>query len=159
MEEVSKNILAKSKDIIKQVGEYNIRFYPDNEKYRFEIEGNKGLSDWLVSTFKSKRVKERDIKYVVDAIAERLQVGNHKPKTVVQDRVTGLEVVSQMNLICQDRWGENPIFDSDVCENGFIVTLTLPNAEVFSCTAASKREARREASKSALAYLCQNEYI
>lgn len=155
MEEVSKIILVNSKEIIKQVGEYYIRFYPDNEKYRFEIVDNKSLSNWLVSTFKSKRIKERDIKYVVDAIADRLQVWNHKPKTVVQDRITGLEVVSQMNLICQDRWGENPVFDSDVCGNGFIVTLTLPNAETFSCTAASKREARREASKLALAYLCK----
>ena len=131
----------------------------NDEKYSFLIENESELTEKLLSSVKTKRVKEKDIYYAVTGIADKIkEILESQEKTVTnQTNQTNMEnPIVALSEMCQANFGEN-IETRVIGKSGedhcpvITVEITLPNGKKFTASGSNQRIAKQAAANIALA--------
>lgn len=131
-----------------------VEFYKENgdEKFRFRIVNEENLTEKLLGSCKTKRIKEKDIKYAIKGIREKLwdikAVG-------LQNKPTAQNPIVELSEKIQKIFGEN--ITSEVIEKSgpdhcpiVRVRITLPNGISATDCGSNQRIARQKAAKQLL---------
>lgn len=122
----------------------------NDKKFSFLIENEPQLTEQLLANCKSIRVKEKDIRFAVQGIFEKLE--------------NGLKIISKNNIM-------NPIIElAELCQKKFranietrvinkvgadhcpviSVEIELPNGDIFTASGNNQKEAKQKAAREAL---------
>ena len=141
-------------------GDITIVFYQKegDEKYSFFIKDNLELTQKVLASVKTKRVKAGEFRYVVEAILKLIEKGELKFTPTVQDltpkrTVINFDYMSLLNKKCQQMYGDGvtttpawtvgeshcPVVGIEVClPNGWTVMGKGPNKKVAKQIAAKE---------------------
>jgi dsRNA-specific ribonuclease len=123
---------------------------PADEKFSFLIKDNEELTEQLIANVSTKRVKEKDIKYAVKGIFEKIEQNLLVNKNQMESPIEVL------GLKCQKKWGKNIHTELISCtgpsHNPLIkVKITLPNGKIYFAEGYKNQKIlRQEAAEKAL---------
>lgn len=132
-----------------------VEFYKENgdEKFRFRIVNEEKLTEKLLDNCKTKRVKEKNIKYAIKGIREKLS--NIKKGIGLQNKLTTQNPIVELSERIQKIFGEN--ITSEVIEKSgpdhcptVKVRITLPNGISATDCGSNQRIARQKAAEQLL---------
>ena len=128
---------------------------PADEKFSFLVKDNEELTERLLNSVKTKRVKEKDIKYAVRGIFEKIEqnllLTNQKLKKMNNPIVELAEKVQKKfresmvtRVVGKEGADHNPTIT---------VEIELPDGRIYKASGINQKIAKQEAAKKALAEL------
>ncbi len=125
---------------------------PNDEKFSFLIKDNEELTDQLLNSVSTKRVKEKDIKYAVKGIFEKIEknllLTNQKSNQMTNPIVELTERVQRKfresmvtRVIGKEGADHNPTIT---------VEIELPNGKVYKASGINQKIAKQKAAEKAL---------
>ena len=124
----------------------------NDEKFSFYIENEPELTERLLANVSNKRIKEKDIKYAIKGIFEKIEnnlLTLKNMKTIEQNPIVLL------GEKCQKIFGKSMVtrvvdkVGEDHCPI-ISIEIELPNGEIFSASGINQKEAKQKAAKIAL---------
>ena len=126
-----------------------------DEKFSFLIENEPALTEQLLANVSNKRVREKDIRFAVKGIFEKIENNLLTAKNL--NEMNANPIVELAERI-QKRFGANietrviNKVGADHCPI-ISVEIELPNGAVFTASGLNQREAKQKAAREALASL------
>jgi dsRNA-specific ribonuclease len=123
----------------------------NDEKFSFLIENEPELTEQLLANVSNKRVKEKDIKFAVKGIFEKIE-NNLLIKNLNEMNTNPIVELAEK---IQKRFGANietrvtNKVGADHCPV-ISVEIELPNGEIFTASGKNKKEAKQKAAEIAL---------
>jgi len=128
---------------------------PEDEKFSFLIKDNEELTELLLNSVSTKRVKEKDIKNAVKGIFEKIEqnllLTNQKSNQMTNPIVELTERVQRKfresmvtRVIGKEGADHNPTIK---------VEIELPNGKVYQASGINQKVAKQKAAEKALAEL------
>lgn len=128
---------------------------PSDEKFSFLVKDNEELTEKLLNAVSTKRVKEKDIKYAVKGIFEKIEqnllLTNQKTNKMTNPIVELAERVQKKfresmvtRVIGKEGADHNPTIT---------VEIELPNGKVYQASGINQKIAKQKAAEKALAEL------
>lgn len=129
--------------------DHTILFYQkeNDAKYSFEIEGEEELTQWLLSNVKTKRIREKDLRYAKEGIFKKIKEypGVADALTLTTNKSTEKSPVSRLNEFCLARY-KRPMkcrsLGVDTNSGLFHVQIELPNGAIYEDYNINKRMAK-----------------
>lgn len=128
---------------------------PGDEKFSFLIKDNEELTEQLLNSVSTKRVKEKNIKYAVkgifDKIEKNLLLKNQKSTDMTNPIVVLSEAVQRkfkQSLVTR-------VIDKSGPDHQPVITveIELPNGQVYQASGANQKVAKQIAAEKALSEL------
>ena len=127
---------------------------PEDEKFSFLVKDNEELTEQLLNSVSTKRVKGKDIKYAVKGIFEKIE----------QNLLTSQKSNDMKNPIvelgekCQKRFGasmETRVTNKVGADHNPTITveIELPNGKIYKASGNNQKFAKQKAAEKALAEL------
>lgn len=145
-------------------GNHILEFYRENqgEKFRFRLYGEEKLTEQLLAVCKHKEVKEKDLRFAVRGIFEKLRdlPKLQQEKKQIPIRKYEQDDASYLNEICQKLFGQN-LDCRLVSQSGaphlptIKVRVTTPDGKTAEAHANSQKVARQRAAKRLLEFYVQ----
>ena len=131
---------------------YTVVFYrkEGDKKLSFFIKNEPELTEKVLSSVKTKRVKQEAMKFILPALDDLIINNNFKTPSVMNNNP-----IVELAETIQKLYGQNlefttPIKDGpDHCPK-VTVSLLLPNGEKYTASGSNQRIARQECAKQAL---------
>jgi len=134
---------------------YTLVFYQkeNDKKFSFLIENEPELTEKLLNSVKTKRVKENSIKYAVKGIFEKLKnlslinknseiMSTTNPITELAEKIQSIYGANiQTRVISKTGADHNPTIT---------IEIELPNGDIYKASGSNKRIAKRLAAEKAL---------
>lgn len=128
---------------------------PADEKFSFLVKDNEELTEQLLNSVSTKRVKEKDIKYAVKGIFEKIEqnllLTNQKSNQMTNPIVELTERVQRKfresmvtRVIGKEGADHNPTIT---------VEIELPNGKIYKASGINQKIAKQKAAEKALAEL------
>lgn len=128
---------------------------PADEKFSFLVKDNEELTEQLLNSVSTKRVKEKDIKYAVKGIFEKIEqnllLTNQKSNQMTNPIVELTERVQRKfresmvtRVIGKEGADHNPTIT---------VEIELPNGKIYNASGINQKIAKQKAAEKALAEL------
>ena len=132
---------------------YTLCFYhkENDPKLSFFIENEPELTDKMLSSIKTKRVKQKEVHYVVKAIDELISNNSLNQKSEVSMSKFSNPIVALSEMV-QAKTGTSlvkTVVEKRGSDHAPIVTagFILPNGVKFTATASNQKEARKIAAE------------
>lgn len=154
-----------------QIGVHTLEFYQDvdDPKFRFRIVGNDELTQEILSRVKTKRVKEKNIRYAVKGLRElidKIERGEPRaatppptaPASAPPKKPKKMPYTERLNKKCYMIWGELPRYrvhsaiEDEEYFTSYTMLLTLPDGADTIGRGETKELAREEAAKKIIDY-------
>lgn len=126
-----------------------------DEKFSFLIENEPELTEQLLANVSNKRVKEKDIRFAVKGIFEKIE---NNLLTIKNLNEMNTNPIVELAEKIQKRFGANietrvtNKVGADHCPV-ISVEIELPNGDIFTASGINQKEAKQKAAKEALASL------
>ena len=126
----------------------------NDQKFSFLIKDEKELTEQLLATVKTKRVKEDKIKYAVNGIFDLIE--NNLLTTKNLEQMENSNPIIELAELVQKQYGRN-IETRVLGKTGadhmptVSVEIELPNGRIFKASGTNKRIAKQKAAEKALA--------
>lgn len=128
---------------------------PEDEKFSFLIKDNEELTEQLLNSVSTKRVKEKDIKYAVKSIFEKIEqnllLTNQKSNQMTNPIVELTERVQRKfreSMVTRVIRKEGPDHNPTIT-----VEIELPNGKIYQASGINQKIAKQHAAEKALAEL------
>ena len=128
---------------------------PEDEKFSFLVKDNEELTKQLLNSVSTKRVKEKDIKYAVKGIFEKIEnnllLTNQKSNQMTNPIV-------ELAELCQRKFRESMVtrvIGKEGADHNPTITveIELPNGKVYTASGINQKVAKQKAAEKALAEL------
>jgi dsRNA-specific ribonuclease len=127
---------------------------PEDEKFSFLIKDNEELTTQLLLNVSNHRVKEKDIKYAVKGIFEKIEQNLLITKNKTEMNNSIVELAEKCQRIFRESMVTRVIGKEGADHNPTItVEIELPNGKVYQASGINQKIAKQNASEKALAEL------
>lgn len=126
---------------------------PEDEKFSFFVKDNEELTEQLLNSVSNKRVKEKDIKYAVKGIFEKIE-----QNLLTQNQFKMENPIVELSEKAQRKFRES-IITRVIGKEGpdhnptITVEIELPNGKVYQASGSNQKVAKQKAAEKALAEL------
>lgn len=123
-----------------------------DEKFSFLIENEPELTEQLLANVSNKRVKEKDIRFAVKGIFEKIE---NNLLTIKNLNEMNANPIVELGEKCQKRFGasiETRVTNKVGADHCPIISveIELPNGEIFTASGINQKEAKQKAAREAL---------
>lgn len=127
---------------------------PEDEKFSFLVKDNEELTEQLLNSVSTKRVKEKDIKYAVKGIFEKIE--QNLLLTQKSNKMTN--PIVELAELCQRKFRESMVtrvIGKEGADHNPTITveIELPNGKVYTASGINQKFAKQKAAEKALAEL------
>ena len=127
---------------------------PQDEKFSFLVKDNEELTNQLLNSVSTKRVKEKEIKYAVKGIFEKIENNLLITKNKNQMENPIVELAEKCQKIFRESMITRVIGKEGADHNPTItVEIELPNGKVYVASGINQKIAKQKAAEKALAEL------
>jgi len=127
---------------------------PADEKFSFLVKDNKELTEQLLANLSTKRVKEKDIRFAVKGIFEKIENNLLINKNQNQMNNPIVELAEKCQRIFRESMVTRVIGKEGVDHNPtIIVEIELPNGKIYHASGINQKVAKQKAAEKALAEL------
>ena len=127
---------------------------PQDEKFSFLVKDNEELTNQLLNSVSTKRVKEKEIKYAVKGIFEKIENNLLMTKNKNQMENPIVELAEKCQKIFRESMITRVIGKEGADHNPTItVEIELPNGKVYVASGINQKIAKQKAAEKALAEL------
>jgi CRISPR/Cas system-associated endonuclease Cas1 len=127
---------------------------PEDEKFSFLIKDNEELTTKLLLNVSNHRVKEKDIKYAVKGIFEKIEQNLLITKNQNQMNNPIVELAEKCQRIFRESMVTRVTGKTGADHNPTItVEIELPNGKIYKASGINQKIAKQEAAEKALAEL------
>ena len=125
---------------------------PSDEKFSFLIKNNEELTEQLLNSVSTKRVKEKDIKYAVKGIFEKIE---QNLLTTIQNSNQMKNPIVELAELCQRKFRDSMVtrvIGKQGADHNPIITveIELPNGKVYQASGLNQKAAKQTAAEKAL---------
>jgi dsRNA-specific ribonuclease len=127
---------------------------PEDEKFSFLVKDNEELTEQLLNSVSTKRVKQKDIKYAVKGIFEKIEQNLliTKNQTKINNPIVELTEKAQRKF--RESMVKRVIGKEGADHNPTItVEIELPNGKIYKASGINQKIAKQKAAEKALAEL------
>ena len=127
---------------------------PEDEKFSFLIKDNEELTTQLLLNVSNHRVKEKDIKYAVKGIFEKIEQNLLITKNQTEMNNPIVELTEKVQKKFRESMVTRVIGKEGADHNPTItVEIELPNGKIYRATGINQKIAKQKAAEKALAEL------
>jgi dsRNA-specific ribonuclease len=127
---------------------------PEDEKFSFLIKDNEELTEQLLNSVSTKRVKEKDIKYAVKGIFEKIEQNLLITKNQTKMNNPIVELTEKVQRKFRESMVTRVIGKEGADHNPTItVEIELPNGKIYQASGINQKVAKQKAAEKALAEL------
>jgi dsRNA-specific ribonuclease len=127
---------------------------PEDEKFSFLIKDNEELTEQLLNSVSTKRVKEKDIKYAVKGIFKKIEQNLLITKNQNQMNNPIVELAEKCQRIFRESMVTRVTGKTGADHNPTItVEIELPKGKIYKASGINQKIAKQEAAEKALAEL------
>ena len=127
---------------------------PEDEKFSFLIKDNEELTEQLLNSVSTKRVKEKDIKYAVKGIFEKIEQNLLITKNQTEMYNPIVELTEKVQRKFRESMVTRVISKEGADHNPTItVEIELPNGKIYKASGINQKIAKQKAAEKALAEL------
>ena len=127
---------------------------PEDEKFSFLIKDNEELTTQLLLNVSNHRVKEKDIKYAVKGIFEKIEQNLLITKNQTEMNNPIVELTEKVQKEFRESMVTRVIGKEGADHNPTItVEIELPNGKIYRATGINQKIAKQKAAEKALAEL------
>ena len=126
---------------------------PEDDKFSFLIKDNEELTEKLLNSVSTKRVKEKDIKYAVKGIFDKIE-----QNLLITKNQTEMNPIVELTEKVQRKFKESMVtrvIGKEGADHNPTITveIELPNGKVYQASAINQKIAKQKAAEKALAEL------
>ena len=123
-----------------------------DEKFSFLIENEPELTEQLLANVSNKRVKEKDIRFAVKGIFEKIE---NNLLTIKNLNEMNTNPIVELAEKIQKRFGANietRVINKTGADHCPVITveIELPNGDIFTASGINQKEAKQKAAREAL---------
>lgn len=127
---------------------------PEDEKFSFLVKDNEELTKQLLNSVSRKRVKEKNIKYAVKGIFEKIE--NNLLTNQKSNQMTN--PIVELAELCQRKFRESmvtKVIGKEGADHNPTITveIDLPNGKVYTASGTNQKVAKQKAAEKALSEL------
>lgn len=127
---------------------------PQDEKFSFLVKDNEELTNQLLNSVSTKRVKEKEIKYAVKGIFEKIEQNLLITKNQTEMKNPIVELAEKCQKIFRESMITRVIGKEGADHNPTItVEIELPNGKIYKASGINQKIAKQKAAEKALAEL------
>lgn len=127
---------------------------PEDEKFSFLVKDNEELTEQLLANVSTKRVKEKDIRFAVKGIFEKIENNLLINKSQNQMNNPIVELAEKCQRIFRESMVTRVIGKEGADHNPTItVEIELPNGKIYQASGINQKIAKQKAAEKALAEL------